>query len=75
MIISSKTIEWKEKIPRVNVRMGCKMAACPCETPCRDATALETVPLQLALTLFPRKKQYDLGTSYTHKKRKQYKHG
>ena len=40
-------------------------------TPFLNATALEAVPLQLAATVFTgrkKKKQYDLRTSYTHKK-------
>ena len=76
MIITSKTIEWKEKIPKVNLRIGCKMTACSCDAFSYHATALEAVLLIApGIDVIYRKKQYDLDMSYTHKKRKQYKHG
>ena len=75
MIITSKTIEWKEKIPTGLIKGWVVKRQRAFVTPFRDAAALEVVPVHLVLTLFTRKKQYDLGTSYTHKKRKQYKHG
>ena len=47
-------------------------------TPFRDATALEAVLLiapGIDVIYRKKKKPYDLDMSYTHKKRKQYKHG
>ena len=75
MIITRKTIEWKEKIPTGLIKGWVVKWQRAFVAPFRDATALEVVPLLLVLTLFTRKKRYDLDMSYTHKKRKQYKHG
>ena len=55
MIITSKTIEWKEKIPTGLIKGWVVKRQRAFVTPFRDAAALEVVPLHLVLTLFTRK--------------------
>ena len=55
MIITSKTIEWKEKIPTGLIKGWVVKWERALVRPFRDATALEGVPLHLVLTLFTRK--------------------
>ena len=69
MIIESKTIEWKEKIPGL-IKGWVVKWQCALVTPFRDATALEAVPLHLVLTLFTRKNDMTWARhNYTHKKK------
>ena len=55
MIITSKTIEWKEKIPTGLIKGWVVKRQRAFVTPFRDAAALEVVPVHLVLTLFTRK--------------------
>ena len=55
MIITSKTIEWEEKIPTGLIKGWVVKWQRALVTPFRDATALEGVSLHLVLTLFTRK--------------------
>ena len=59
MIITSKTIEWKEKIPRVIKGWVVKWQRA-LRTPFRDATALEAV-LLIAPGIEKQRKQYKHG--------------
>ena len=55
MIITSKTIEWKEKIPTGLIKGWVVKWQRAFVTPFRDAAALEVVPVHLVLKLFTRK--------------------
>ena len=65
MIITSQTIEWQEKNPR-EIKGWVVKSQRALLTPFRDAAALKAIAT--GNDVIYRKKRYDLGTSYTHKK-------
>ena len=75
MIITSKTIEWKEKIPTGLIKGWVVKWQRALVTPFRDATALGAIPLHLVLTLFTRKNDMTWTCHIYTKKRKRYQHG